>query len=100
MREIKGHNREDMRADDYLTIPCIFIMGSPLCPLGEMSTGFECSHGKLSPYGMVIKPSGQVAHKNHLCGPELPWYGQLIDIILKISIIGLRSQLLDYDLNN
>ncbi len=29
----------------------------------------------------------------------IPWYGQLIDIILKISIIGLRSQLLDYDLN-
>ena len=25
---IKGHNREDMQADDYLTIPCIFIMGS------------------------------------------------------------------------
>ncbi len=24
----KGHNREDMQADDYQTIPCIFIMGS------------------------------------------------------------------------
>ncbi len=24
----KGHNRKDMQADDYLTIPCIFIMGS------------------------------------------------------------------------
>ena len=49
----------------------------------EMSAGFECSYGKLSPYGfilnsthgvlvgMVIKPSGRVAHTNHLCGPEL-----------------------------
>ena len=60
----------------------------------EMSGGFECSYGKLSPYGfilnsthgvlvgMVIKPSGQVAHTNHLCGPELlggrfPYYNKI-----------------------
>ncbi len=29
------------------------------------------SHGVL--VGMVIKLSGQVAHANHVCGPELHW---------------------------
>ncbi len=28
MHHVKGHNREDMQADDDQTIPCIFIMGS------------------------------------------------------------------------
>ena len=64
----------------------------------EMSTGSESSYDKVSPYGfikyqvpmqqmgdlvilntthgvlvvgMVIKLSGQVAHTNHVCGPEL-----------------------------
>ncbi len=54
----------------------------------EMSAGSECSYDKVSPYGfikyqvplgdchsvlvgMVIKLSGQVAHTNHVCGPEL-----------------------------
>ena len=29
----------------------------------------NCAHGEL--VRMVVKPSGQVMHMNHLCGPEL-----------------------------
>ncbi len=56
----------------------------------ERSARSECSYGKLSPYGFIkyqdlvilnsshdvfvgmgIKPSGALAHTNHVCGPEL-----------------------------
>ena len=53
------------------------------------------THGVL--VGMVIKRSGQVAHTNHLCGPELKsledkWTDQVISILHVEGKKKLRSE--------
>ncbi len=46
MNSAKGHNREDMQADDYLTMPCIFIMGSSTLS-GRLLATFSTLHNAL-----------------------------------------------------